>query len=102
MTNHQAKFGDTTCQVQIEPRPTINGGPIFIGKVFQLESDRSALRQILNDENLQVEISEDSELLALAAAVEFFESRFGAMDGEWSHPSLTRKMIAILPPRQPQ
>lgn len=100
MTSHQAKFGETTCEVHIEPHPTVNGGPVFIARVFQLDSNGTALREIHSDKQRQVELVRDSEQQALGAAADFFESRFGPKEGDWTDPTVTRGMIAILPPRR--
>jgi hypothetical protein len=100
VTTHQAKFGDTTCEVDIEPQPTVNGAPVFEARLFQLDSNGNALRPIHNDKDSQEIRRSHSEQAALGAAAEFFESRFGAKQTEWTDPTLTREIIDVLPPRR--
>lgn len=83
MTCQEVAFARGTCRIEIERGTNGIGLPAFIAHL-SLRDMSDEMRLLVNDDGSPVEISAESEALALSTAITYLESRFGALS-EYAH-----------------
>ncbi len=83
MSCQEVAFARGTCRIEIESGTNGIGVPAFIAHV-SLRDKGDEMRLLVADDGSPLEISAESEALALSTAITYLESRFGAIS-EYPH-----------------
>jgi hypothetical protein len=83
MLCQDAAFVGARCRIEINEGDT-GPGPRYSAVMYVLEDDDRVLRPIAFESGQRAEIKASSDALALASAISYLESRFGAQT-EYAH-----------------
>jgi hypothetical protein len=81
MTTHQAVFGDVVCAIEIEPRPVVDAGIVYVATPYVVDDVRHVHYWFENGKGRPVEIFGATEEHALEAAMDYVAQHEGPRQG---------------------
>lgn len=79
MTCQQMGFARGNCLVEIDTRSAAGDRPAYTAFLSLLEENGAIVRPLVKENGRRIEISASSEPLALHSAINYLETRFGAL-----------------------